>query len=57
MMEHDAKYLMINQIPFSFHPEQAETVLTGGETIRKYLDSSIPDKTDQETFWQYLVGL
>lgn len=54
MMEHDAKYLMINQIPFSFHPEQAETVLTGRETIRKYLDSSIPDKTDQETFWQYL---
>ncbi|WP_370816424.1 phage/plasmid primase, P4 family [Blautia sp.] len=54
ILEHDAKHLMINQIPFSFHPEQSETILSGGETIRKYLDSSIPDKTDQEMFWQYL---
>lgn len=54
MMAHDAKYLIINQIPFSFHPEQEETILAGGQIIRKYLDSSIPDKIDQETFCQYL---
>ena len=53
-IEHDTKYLMINQIPFSFYPDQAETVLTGGTHIRKYLDFSISDETDQQTFWQYL---
>lgn len=54
LIEHDKKYLMINQIPFSFYPEQAETVLSGGTHIRKYLDFSISDQTDQQTFWQYL---
>ena len=54
LIEHDTRYLMINQIPFSFHPEQVETVLTGGIQIRRYLDFSIPDKTDQQMFWQYL---
>lgn len=54
LIEHDTKYLMINQIPFSFYSDQAETVLTGGTHIRKYLDFSISDETDQQTFWQYL---
>ena len=54
MIEHSPKYLTINQIPFSFYPDQAETVLSGGENIRKYLELSIPDKTDQLSFWQYL---
>ena len=54
LIEHETKYLMINQIPFSFYPDQAETVLTGGTHIRKYLDFSISDETDQQTFWQYL---
>lgn len=54
LIEYDTKYLMINQIPFSFYPDQAETVLTGGTHIRKYLDFSISDETDQQTFWQYL---
>lgn len=54
LIEHNTKYLMINQIPFSFYPGQTETVLTGGTHIRKYLDFSIADKTDQQTFWQYL---
>lgn len=54
MIEHDTKYLMINQIPFSFYPEQTDTVLKGGTHIRKYLDFSISDETDQQTFWQYL---
>ncbi len=54
LIEHDTKYLMINQIPFSFHPEQADTALVNGAQIRKYLDFSIPDETDQQMFWQYL---
>ena len=54
MIEHDPKYLAVNQIPFPFDPEQAETALAGGKNIRKYLELSIPDKTDQLTFWQYL---
>ena len=54
LIEHDTKYLMINQIPFSFYPEQTEIALSGGIHICKYLDSSIPDKTDQQMFWQYL---
>lgn len=40
MIEHSPKYLTINQIPFSFYPEQAETVLSGGENIRKYMEYS-----------------
>lgn len=54
MLEHDTKYLIINQIPFSFYPKQAEAALAGGQTIQKYLDFSLPDKTDQQMFWQYL---
>lgn len=54
LLAHDTKYLMINQIPFSFHPEQAETVLNQCTTIKRYLDLSIPNETDQQTFWQYL---
>lgn len=54
MLAHDTKYLMINQIPFSFHPEQAETVLNQCTTIKRYLDLSMPNETDQQTFWQYL---
>lgn len=54
MLAHDTKYLMINQIPFSFHPEQAEAVLNQCTTIKRYLDLSIPNETDQQTFWQYL---
>lgn len=54
LIEHDTKYLMINQIPFSYNPEQPETALSNGAQIRKYLDFSIPDETDQKMFWQYL---
>ena len=54
LIEHDTKYLMINQIPFSFYLEQAETALSNGAQIRKYLGFSIPDETDQQMFWQYL---
>lgn len=54
MIAHDTKYLMINQIPFSFHPEQAEAVLNQCTIIKRYLDLSMPNETDQQTFWQYL---
>ena len=54
MIAHDTKYLVINQIPFSFHPEQAEAVINQCTTIKHYLDLSMPNKTDQQTFWQYL---
>lgn len=54
MISHDTKYLMINQIPFYFYPEQAEAVLAQCTTIRRYLDLSMPNEFDQQTFWQYL---
>ncbi|WP_373249122.1 DNA primase family protein [Mediterraneibacter gnavus] len=54
IIEHDTKYLMINQIPFNYYPEQAGMILKSGAHIRKYLNFSIPDKTDQQMFWQYL---
>lgn len=53
LIEHDPKYLTINQIPFPYYPEDREKVLEGGANIRKYLDSSIPDKVEQQMFWEY----
>ena len=53
LIEHDPKYLTINQIPFPYYPEDREKVLEGGANIRKYLDSSIPDKIEQQMFWEY----
>ena len=53
---HDTKYLMINQIPFSFYPEQSKnyTSASVGKHIYKYLEFSIPNEMDQQMFWQYL---
>ena len=48
LIEHDPKYMTINQIPFPYYPEDREKVLEGGANIRKYLDSSIPDKVEQQ---------
>lgn len=53
LIEHDPKYMTINQIPFPYYPEDREKVLEGGANIRKYLDSSIPDKIEQQMFWEY----
>ena len=53
LIEHDPKYLTINQIPFPYYPEDRAKVLEGGANIRKYLDSSIPDKVEQQMFWEY----
>lgn len=54
LIPHDTKYLMINQIPFSFYPEKTDHVLNNGQCTQKYLDMSLPDKKDQQTFWQYM---
>lgn len=54
IIAHDTRYLMINQIPFSFYPEQAETTLKQCTAIKHYLDLSMPNESDQKTFWQYL---
>ena len=53
MMEHNPEYLTINQIPFIYHPEDQEQVLKGGENIRRYLETSIPNKEEQQMFWEY----
>lgn len=53
LIEHDPKYLTINQIPFPYYPEDREKVLEGGANIRKYLNSSIADKVEQQMFWEY----
>ena len=53
LIEHDPKYLTINQIPFPYYPEDREKVLEGGANIRNILDSSIPDKIEQQMFWEY----
>lgn len=54
MYPHDPKYLCLNQIPYEFHPEDKEKSLGGGETIKEYLSSSIPDITEQRMLWEYL---
>lgn len=54
MIPHDTKYLMINQIPFTFYPEKANAVSKNGQCTQKYLDISLPDKKDQQTFWKYM---
>ncbi len=54
MHEHDPSYLCLNQIPHEFHPENAEEVLRGGEILKKYLSSSIPNPIEQKMLWEYL---
>lgn len=54
MIEHNPKYRMINQIPYEFHPEDAEKELAEGNSIREFLAYSMPNSDDQQTFWQYL---
>ena len=54
MVEHDTKYLMINQIPYSFYPEQHEKIRKQENITKLYLKSSLLDEADQQTFWQYL---
>lgn len=51
---HDTKYHMINQIPFSFYPDKESDVLLTGNALKQYLATSLPNQTDQQTFWEYL---
>ncbi|MBQ7370350.1 MAG: DNA primase, partial [Blautia sp.] len=53
MIEHDPKYLSMNQVPHEYHPEDKISALAGGEAIRKYLDTSLPDPQEQQMFWEY----
>ena len=53
MLEHNPDPLTINQIPFPYYPEDREQVLQGGENIKKYLASSLPNKEEQQRFWEY----
>lgn len=53
MIEHDPKYLSLNQVPHEFHPEEKTSVLSGGEVIRSYLETSLPDPQEQQMFWEY----
>ncbi len=53
MLEHNPDHLTINQIPFPYYPEDREQVLQGGENIKKYLASSLPNKEEQQMFWEY----
>ena len=49
MLEHNPDYLTINQIPFPYYPEDREQVMQGGENIKKYLASSLPNIEEQQT--------
>ena len=53
MIEHDPKYLTLNQVPHEFHPEEKVEALSGGEVIRSYLATSLPDPQEQQMFWEY----
>ncbi len=52
MKEHDREYLTLNQIPFAYYPD--EDISKCGGVVKAFLDSSLPDPTEQETFWEYL---
>lgn len=54
MLPHNTKYLMINQIPYEFHPEDDEQILQGGNHIQNFFEFSIPNQLDQKMYWQYL---
>ena len=54
MIAHSERYYSVNQIPFAFHPEEAEKVKDNSRSIRAYLEFSIPDPAEQEMLWEYL---
>ena len=53
MIDHDPSYISLNQVPHEFHPGEEEVALSGGEVIRAYLATSLPDPQEQEMFWEY----
>ena len=53
MHPHDPKYLVLNQIPHRFDPEDKGDG-SDGAAIRAFLESSIPKPEEQEMMWEYL---
>ncbi len=53
MHPHDPKYLVLNQIPHRFDPEDKGDG-PDGAAIRAFLENSIPDPVEQEMMWEYL---
>lgn len=53
MHPHDPKYLVLNQIPHRFDPEDKGDG-PDGAAIRAFLESSIPKPEEQEMMWEYL---
>lgn len=53
MIDHDPKYLSLNQIPHEYHPEEKVSALAGGDVIKAYLNTSLPDLQEQQLFWEY----
>ena len=53
MHPHDPKYLVLNQIPHSYSPAEADND-PEGKTIQAFLDSSLPDPVEQKMMWEYL---
>jgi P4 family phage/plasmid primase-like protien len=48
-IEHDPRYLTINQIPHEFQKDAEST----GEVTENFLEFAVPDKADREVIWQY----
>ena len=53
MHPHDPKYLVLNQIPHRFDPEDPGNDPSGA-VIQSFLESSIPDPVEQKMMWEYL---
>jgi len=53
MIPHNPQYLSVNQVPFTYDPDNKAESLSGGEAIRKYLAVSLPDEAEQRMFWEY----
>ena len=54
MISHDPAYLSINQIDMDFYPEKRDEILAGGNVIKAYMETSLPDPVEQEMVWEYL---
>lgn len=52
LLEHDPKYMSINQIPHSFFSEIDMGYDTS--TMKKFIESTIPDSNDREMLLQYI---
>lgn len=51
---HDPKYLVLNQLPYEYHPEEQRSYSGMVERVEGFLSVSIPDPDDQKMLWSYL---